>query len=932
MKKLFFIFILFFTFSVSNLYAQQYSGKNLFNFGDSTSSLGRAGTGVSVEGTENFYINPAAIADAERLGFGLQFGIAGGGLYNPDLSVAIPYAYGTLGITYRGIFLGTSTDFTQGHYFSIGHSKKLLDRLLVGFSVNFFYGFDATGTNFFYPGASIGFIYRFQGMKKTKGWGFFSPNLASSLNFGLPISAGSSGVAISNTPNFNILTIGTNFDIYRSKKFDLGLYLDVTALNYVQFPVKFGFEATIIKSIIVRFGFIVPPINDYGYGYGDITAGVGYKFSKETFAGSVNYALTYDLQGNLTHSIAFNFEYGKLDRTPPKISEKPDLTNFSPNFDGKDDYIHFSQKVDDDSRIKGWKLQILNDKGKLVKEYRMSERDVVQGLSFTGFFKKIFQKKESMIVPDKILWDGTDKKGKMQKDGRYTYAFVAWDERDNIAKKRTGYLYLDNTPPEVKLSINDKLFSPNGDNKKDEFIIKQKIKSSPEDVWVAGFKDSKGKVVKSYKWTGNKVPSKVAWNGKDDKGKDVHEGLYYYFIKSSDKAGNSDNEAVKEISLTRKYETTDIRLEKKYYSYKLKNKKHNFNLFTVISKKKGLKQWEIDVTDKNDKLIKKITGGREFPSVVKWNVLNSKNKKLNSGQYFIQLKTIFDNGNTPSSFKKKLIIDSEAPVLEVFPDSVLFSPDGDGENDTLDITMRGKDDFGIKKWAVKIYDPDGDLFKEFKGEGNLPKKIIWDGFSDKKELVESATDYVIQIEAEDFAGNVSFSKKKKISVDILIMVTDRGLKIRISNIQFGFASASLRKSSYKVLNRLAQLLKKYENYHIMVEGHTDDIGSDEANLKLSEARAKSVRRYMIYKGVKAERLEYRGLGESMPLHPNTNAKNRRKNRRVEFLLIKDIKKFEAEQEAEKLAKQKEEEAQAEKENKDKNKTEKEQTSSPQKTK
>ncbi|HOP65317.1 MAG TPA: OmpA family protein, partial [Spirochaetota bacterium] len=87
-------------------------------------------------------------------------------------------------------------------------------------------------------------------------------------------------------------------------------------------------------------------------------------------------------------------------------------------------------------------------------------------------------------------------------------------------------------------------------------------------------------------------------------------------------------------------------------------------------------------------------------------------------------------------------------------------------------------------------------------------------------------------------------------------------------------------------DRVVVILKKYANYDVVIEGHTDDIGEEAYNLRLSEGRAKSVQQYLIQKGIDDERLQYIGMGETVPLYPNTSDENRRRNRRVEFLLIK----------------------------------------------
>jgi len=103
---------------------------------------------------------------------------------------------------------------------------------------------------------------------------------------------------------------------------------------------------------------------------------------------------------------------------------------------------------------------------------------------------------------------------------------------------------------------------------------------------------------------------------------------------------------------------------------------------------------------------------------------------------------------------------------------------------------------------------------------------------------------------------------------------------------FDTNKATIKPVSFGILDQVAQVLqdnpfiKKLE-----VAGHTDDVGPDDKNLRLSQARAEAVRAYLISKGVAAERLEARGYGETKPLVPEKTKEARAKNRRVEFLIL-----------------------------------------------
>ncbi|MCP4134419.1 MAG: OmpA family protein [bacterium] len=852
----------------------QDSGKNLHMLGDSAASLGRGGTGAASFGTDLFYLNPASIALHERFGIGIQYGTLGNQFQSPHLTLAIPTSYGTFGTSVRYFNMPQSTDFGTGVSVSLGGAKDFTSKIMIGLAFNFMYAAE-NSNNLFYIGGTIGTIYKLNGSRIKNGFGFFNPNIAFAVNFGAPIGTSNSYV------NVNTLTLGYTFQFFRHNKFTLGFYNDFSAIDmYTAYPAKLGLEAVILDNFVLRGGGIVPIRDDYNYG--TVTGGAGYKFKAGNFAGSINYGFTWSSE-RIGHHVGVNMEYGELDRTAPETKIKTDKMYVSPNHDGTQDYVLFSPGVEDKSRIKGWQLLVLDSNNQVIKKFKMSERDTIEGLTFKGFFKRLFQKKESMVVPDTIMWDGTDKSGKIVPDGQYSYSFNARDERDNIAAIKTGILYVDNTPPKVALQSGENLFSPNGDNQKDLFVIAQNVQSSPADNWKAGFKDSKGKVVKSFTWKGDASPTTISWDGKDEKGKDVPEGLYYYFVESSDKAGNKGAANIKEISLTRQFEVADITMSADYFSFK---KDKEIKLFPKLSKIEGLQKWTITIAKKNKDVIKTISGKEKFLNLVTWDCKDDEGKQLDDGEYFIKLTSQFKSGNRPTSFEKKLIIDSTPPELEISHSPGMFSPDDDGNNDILTINTETEEEFGIKEWRINIYEPSGKLFKTFTGKGKVAEEIKWDGLGAGKDLVESAADYYIELEAADMAGNTAKSEKDKVAVDILVIVTERGLKMRISNIEFAFGRAYLKRKGRSILDRVSKILERYEKYDVIIEGHTDDIGNDEANLKLSELRAEAVRKYLASNGIDIDRLQIIGMGESVPLKENINTENRRRNRRVEFLLIK----------------------------------------------
>ncbi|MES2808960.1 MAG: OmpA family protein [Bacteroidota bacterium] len=119
-----------------------------------------------------------------------------------------------------------------------------------------------------------------------------------------------------------------------------------------------------------------------------------------------------------------------------------------------------------------------------------------------------------------------------------------------------------------------------------------------------------------------------------------------------------------------------------------------------------------------------------------------------------------------------------------------------------------------------------------------------------------------------------------------VIVTEEDRKIvreAIQNLEFDFGKATIRAKSFPSLNRVAQLLID-KNFSLKLAGHTDNVGSDAANMSLSKNRAESIKTYLVDKGANASRVEAVGYGESQPIATNKTAAGRQQNRRVEFTL------------------------------------------------
>jgi outer membrane protein OmpA-like peptidoglycan-associated protein len=130
------------------------------------------------------------------------------------------------------------------------------------------------------------------------------------------------------------------------------------------------------------------------------------------------------------------------------------------------------------------------------------------------------------------------------------------------------------------------------------------------------------------------------------------------------------------------------------------------------------------------------------------------------------------------------------------------------------------------------------------------------------------------------------SAKKELVNDFMLTALEVGKFFLVRNIYFDNNAASLKEESYKELKKVVKLLKSNNDIKIMISAHTDAVGGHDFNMKLSQRRAEAVVRYLLSKGIKADRLVAKGFGETQPLASNDDeAEGRELNRRIEFEVL-----------------------------------------------
>ncbi len=193
----------------------------------------------------------------------------------------------------------------------------------------------------------------------------------------------------------------------------------------------------------------------------------------------------------------------------------------------------------------------------------------------------------------------------------------------------------------------------------------------------------------------------------------------------------------------------------------------------------------------------------------------------------------------------------------------------------------------VKKWELPIRLPDNTIFKKFEGEDDFKNEISWYGKDDIGNLLPNGIDCNYRLYFEDKNGIQKQSKLFKIKTALNIKKEKKKISIEMQEVLFDKNSSSLCASAKAILDKVIVILKKNkkEIKNINIEGHTDNTGKKDFNLKLSKKRAESVQGFLNKSNiVEKGKIKAKGYGSTKPLYLNDTEVNRNRNRRVKIMI------------------------------------------------
>ncbi|HDQ14909.1 MAG TPA: flagellar motor protein MotB, partial [Sediminispirochaeta sp.] len=432
----------------------------------------------------------------------------------------------------------------------------------------------------------------------------------------------------------------------------------------------------------------------------------------------------------------------------------------SPNNDGVKDEVSFSFGLSEDRYIMGYEFVVIDEAGQTVrkienKETRPDER------SFRTFFQNLFAVKKGIQVPEKLRWDGTKDDGSLAEDGLYYFFVRAWDDNNNYSESERFSVYVDTRSPYIeirKVEEGERIFSPNDDGNKDFLPIEQR--GTREDLWTAWIEDVNGSKIKTWNWRDSEPPS-FRWDGTDDAGKLVPDGVYRYRIESTDRAGNSSRAEYSNIVKNTEPTPVGLSISNSHFSPNGDNILDTVLIETKVPVVRGLEEWELHILDNDNRSRRVYQGQAAPPGTIAFDGRDQQGRILEEGEYHAELSVLYSNGNRPQASSASFILDVSPPEASVRLDSRIFSPNGDGVKDTITFFQESSLE---ENWHGSITDIDGNVVYQYKWIERANSNVSWDGRNSEGRLMDDGF-YFYQLSTVDRAGNHGESERLRFELN-----------------------------------------------------------------------------------------------------------------------------------------------------------------------
>jgi flagellar hook assembly protein FlgD len=448
--------------------------------------------------------------------------------------------------------------------------------------------------------------------------------------------------------------------------------------------------------------------------------------------GEYSYVLyTTDRAGNYAQSPIRKFT---LDTRITPVSLSVDKTVFSPNGDNIQDTLTISPIVEDPEGLERLIVRILDAENTVVRTFN----------------------RDALLAP--IVWEGKLPSQRFAPDGGYTVTADFVYRHGNEPSAKVGPITIDTAFPQATVSTSSTIFSPDDDGSKDTIRIVQ-TESSEERTWTGRIFDPENSIVRKLTWTG-RVDSFV-WDGKDDQGNRLPDGIYTYELTSTDPAGNKSVFTIPEITIDTRPTPVTVAIDTSAFSPNGDDLLDTLTFSPRLEVTEGVVSWTLAILGSNKTPRRTFEGTGNVPNAIEFDGRGSAGGVVSEGEYRGLLTVTYRNGNKPEAKSPPFTVDITPPTAKVSADDPIFSPNSDGKKDTITIGQQGSREL---EWKGAILDSAGRTVRTYSWYNALPSSTIWNGRDDDGRLVKDGT-YSYYVFAQDKAGNKGASGKISIEKD-----------------------------------------------------------------------------------------------------------------------------------------------------------------------
>ncbi len=593
--------------------------------------------------------------------------------------------------------------------------------------------------------------------------------------------------------------------------------------------------------------------------------------------GTYTYVLqSTDRAGNSSGEITLEGIELDLKDTPIEVLIEP--AEFSPNGDGNKDTatVYLDQAVKED--IVGWSWT--------VRDIHNTVYETAEG--------------EGM-PPEQVVLDGETSDGKTYPQDRFIFAYSVRYLNGNNPSTEEGFR-IDVTDPELQVAVENPIFSPDGDGRKDEARIQ--FTSDEKVTWQGSLVSDDGEVV--YSTDSSRTTSLIVWDGRNEDGELVDQGSYTVNGTFTDTAGNE----VEPAPITLKVDTEPVSVAVSAgegFSPNEDGIRDTLPLTIESNQHDDVQRWKLELQSTSGEVRRVFSGTDVLPRSIEWDgdLLADETGEAQTaaeGYYSGKLTVEYAKGKTAEDDTESFFLDVTPPrVAMKVKKNPLARTNGKAEGDVFIGIDIEENVTRVEKWTMDIRNSRGEVIRTYTGDDDPTDDITWSASTDEEKTEIGEEKYSLEIEVTDTAGN-SQTFTEELTLDIFLVKKDGQYHIAVPNIIFGAYQHALDSKGKEFATRnmesirhVTDIYERYPSFDLLLEGHALNIyrgvsekkKAEEENIlrPLTERRAATVRDALIDQGMQAEKIETEAFGGTEPIVSVHDLDVRWKNRRVEFIML-----------------------------------------------